>query len=112
MKVLAAAALGASALVAAKWIARGQRAATRKPTLDFNPSPFNKSVLARIDQLRRPYVQTPWLPNAHLQVGWLLVKELLAPALRYERTDILRMRDGGTTKLDWIGLDEPATTPT
>jgi predicted alpha/beta-fold hydrolase len=112
MRILTAAALGASALLAANWTTRHPRAAARKPKLDFNPSSFNKSVVARIDQLRRPYVQTPWLFNAHLQVLWLLLHESLAPALRYERTDLLRMRDGGTTALDWIGLDEPASTPT
>jgi predicted alpha/beta-fold hydrolase len=112
MRVLTAAALGASALLAANWTTRQPRAAARKPKLDFNPSPFNKSVVARIDQLRRPYVPTPWLPNAHAQVLWLLLQETVAPALRYERTDLLRMRDGGTTSLDWIGLDEPASTPT
>jgi predicted alpha/beta-fold hydrolase len=41
-----------------------------------------------------------------------LWREAVEPALRYERTDILRMRDGGTTALDWIGLDNEPATPT
>ena len=82
------------------------------PQLDFTPSAFNDRVLARLEQLRRPYVPTPWLSNAHLQLLWLLVREALAPALAYERTEVLRMPDGGTTALDWLGLDAPPSTPT
>lgn len=82
------------------------------PLLDFHPSPFNERVVARLEQLRRPYVPTPWLCNAHLQLLWLLLRDAIAPALAYERTEILRMRDGGTTALDWIGLDAPPSAPT
>jgi predicted alpha/beta-fold hydrolase len=32
--------------------------------------------------------------------------------LRYERSETLTMRDGGTTALDWLGLDEPPDAPT
>jgi len=105
-------ALAAAALAVAGWMAYRQRAAARVPRLDFDPSAFNESILARVDQLRLPYAPTLWLPNAHLQLIWLLLREAFAPALRYERCDALRMRDGGTTALDWIGLDEMATTPT
>jgi predicted alpha/beta-fold hydrolase len=96
----------------AGWLVHHRRAARRTPQLDFNPSAFNAAVLARIDQLRRPYAPTPWLYNPHLQLLWLMLREAVAPALRYERTDVLRMRDGGTTALDWLGLDSPASTPT
>lgn len=82
------------------------------PRLDFNPSPFNERVVARLPQLHQPYVPTPWLSNAHLQLLWLLLRDTVAPSLAYERTDVLRMRDGGTTALDWIGLDAPPTAPT
>ena len=82
------------------------------PRLDFNPSPFNERVLARVRQLHRPYVPTPWLFNAHLQLLWLLLRDAIAPVLAYERHDVLRMRDGGTTALAWLGLDAPASTPT
>lgn len=82
------------------------------PRLDYNPSPFNEALLPRLAQLRQPYAPTPWLANAHLQLLWLLLVDALAPALRYERRDVLRMRDGGTTALDWLGLDAPATAPT
>jgi predicted alpha/beta-fold hydrolase len=82
------------------------------PQLDFNPSPFIERLVARLDQLHRPYVPTPWLFNAHLQLLWLLARDAIAPALKYERTEILRMSDGGTTALDWIGLDAPPSSPT
>ena len=112
MSVTTTLTLAASALAVAGWLAHNRRAAVRVPRLDFNPSPFNESVLARLDQIRRPYAPTPWLFNAHLQLLWLLLRETVAPALRYERSDILRMRDGGTTALDWIGLDGEALMPT
>jgi predicted alpha/beta-fold hydrolase len=101
-----------AALVVAVWMAHARRAAVRPPQLDFDPSAFNAAVLARLDSLRRPYAPTPWLGNAHLQLAWLLLLEAFAPALRYERTERLRMRDGGTTALDWLGLDGAASTPT
>jgi predicted alpha/beta-fold hydrolase len=112
MSVATTLALAAAALAAASWIAYDRRAAVRAPRLDFNPSAFNHSVLERLNQLRQPYAPTPWLFNAHLQLLWLLLREAMAPSLRYERTDVMRMRDGGTTALDWIGLEDDATAPT
>lgn len=100
------------ALGAAGWLAHHRLAAVRAPRLDYAPTPFNAALLQRLVQLQRPYVPTPWLYNAHLQLAWLLLEEALAPPLRYERTDVLRMDDGGTTALDWRGLDRPATAPT
>jgi predicted alpha/beta-fold hydrolase len=112
MRATTTLALAASAIAAAIWMSRAQREHVREPQLDFHPSRFNKSVLARLDQLREPYAPTPWLFNAHLQMAWLLLCEAVSPALRYERHEILRMRDGGTTALDWIGLEAAPTTPT
>lgn len=80
--------------------------------IDAHPSAFNERVLARLDRLRRPYRPTPWLRGPHAQLLWLILGEALAPALRYARTDTLRMRDGGTTALDWLGLDRDPATPT
>jgi len=105
-------ALAASTLAVAGWLANYRLRAVREPRVDFDPSPFNEAVLARLEQLRRPYAPTPWLCNAHLQLVWLLLLESLSPPLRYERSDILRMRDGGTTALDWLGLDCDPATPT
>ena len=99
-------------LVLAGWLAHYFHAAVRAPRLDFDDSPFNGALLARLDQLHRPYAPTPWLANAHLQLLWLLLLDTVAPALRYDRTEVLRMRDGGTTALDWLGLDAAPATPT
>jgi predicted alpha/beta-fold hydrolase len=104
-------ALGAAAAVAG-WLAHWRASAVRPPRLDFNPSPFNAAVLGRLELLRQPYEPTPWLYNAHLQLLWLLLREALTPPLRYERTDVLRMRDGGTTALHWLGLDADPAAPT
>jgi predicted alpha/beta-fold hydrolase len=80
--------------------------------LDFTPSPFIERILARLQPLRRPYVPTPWLFNAHLQLLWLLLRDAIAPDLAYEHAEVLRMRDGGTTALHWLGLDAAASAPT
>jgi predicted alpha/beta-fold hydrolase len=103
---------GIVALVVVAWWAHYRLTAVRMPRLDFDPSPFNAALLARVPSLRSPYAPTPWLYNAHLQLAWLLLCESFAPAQRYERTDILRMRDGGTTALDWLGIDAAPATPT
>lgn len=89
-----------------------RRTAVRPPRLDYHPSPFNEAVVARVEPLHAPYAPTPWLYNAHLQLLWLLLREAVTASLRYERTDVLRMRDGGTTALDWLGLDAAPATPT
>jgi predicted alpha/beta-fold hydrolase len=103
---------GGCVLALAAWALHYRHSVVRAPRLDFDPSPFNTALLARVDQLHRPYAPTPWLCNAHLQLVWLLLREAVAPPLRYERTDLLHMRDGGTTALDWLGLASAASTPT
>jgi uncharacterized protein len=82
------------------------------PRLDFEPSPFSTRIVPRMPALRRGYVPTPWLSGPHLQLAWLLLREVLAPPLRYDDSERLRMRDGGTTALDWLGLDAAPSTPT
>jgi predicted alpha/beta-fold hydrolase len=82
------------------------------PELDFNPSPFNRAMVDRLEQLHEPYEPTPWLYNAHLQLLWLLLREAVSSPLHYDRTDVLRMRDAGTTAIDWLGLDLPPSVPT
>src|SRR5690349_5504081 len=82
------------------------------PRLDFEPTAFTTALLARLAILQRPYAPTPWLANRHLQLLWLLLAEAVSPPKRYERTQLLRMADGGTTALDWVGLDATPTLPT
>ena len=83
-----------------------------QPQLHFHDSPFTRALLPRLPQLHAPYRPTPWLFNAHLQLLWLMLREALEPPLRYEEAEVLRMRDGGTTALDWLGLDCAPSTPT
>jgi uncharacterized protein len=108
MTPLIAAALGLLAL----WGLHYRAAAIRQPELHFGASAFNRSLLPRLQLLHEPYRPTPWLYNAHLQLLWLLLRESMAPPLRYDQTEVLRMRDGGTTALDWLGLDRAPATPT
>lgn len=94
------------------WLMHYRLCAARPPRLDFYPSAFNRAVVDRLDQLRQAYRPTPWLYNTHLQLLWLLLQEAVVPPLRYERRDLLTMRDGGTTALDWLGLDAAPNAPT
>lgn len=94
------------------WFAYYRSCVVRRPRLDFHPSDFNHAVVDRLDQLRQPYHPTPWLYGPHLQLLWLLLCEAIAPPLQYERCDVVTMRDGGTTALDWLGLDAAPNVPT
>lgn len=94
------------------WLAHYRLRAVSRPQLDYEPSAFNSDVVGRLPQLREPYRPTPWLYNTHLQLLWLILTDSITPPLRYERTDVLTMRDGGTTALDWLGLDAASATPT
>lgn len=111
MSVLAGVA-GLAILILVAWALHYRRTAARMPELVFRPSCFNQRIVERVRRLREPYRPTPWLYNTHLQLAWLLLRETLAAPLRYERTDVLTMRDGGTTSLDWLGLDAPPQAPT
>ena len=104
-------AIGTSLLLVL-WLAHYRLRAVRLPQLDFEISDFNRAVIARLDQLREAYRPTPWLYSPHLQLLWLLLMEAIAPPLRYERRDLLTMRDSGTTALDWLGLHVAPTVPT
>lgn len=96
----------------AVWAAHYRLTAVRAPQLLYQPSPFNKSIVNGLGQLRDPYRPTPWMYNTHLQLLWLVLKDALAPRLAYERCTHLSMGDGGTTSLEWLGLDCPPQTPT
>ena len=104
--------VGLAGLAAIAWSLHYRRTAVRVPTLVYRTSAFNQRIVERVAALREPYRPTPWLYNTHLQLAWLLLMEAVASPLRYERTDRLRMRDGGTTSLDWLGVDDAPRTPT
>jgi hypothetical protein len=99
-------------LALAGWRAHYRATAVRAVRLDFAPSPFLAALLPRVPRLQRPFAPTPWLYNRHLQLLWLVAAEALAPPLHYERSELLAMRDGGTTALDWLGLDAGSMAPT
>jgi predicted alpha/beta-fold hydrolase len=77
-----------------------------------SPGEVANAIAAQLPQLREPYVPTPWLRNAHLQLLWLMLAEAVAPRLRYDRVEVLRMRDGGTTSLHWLEDGCGPRTPT
>ena len=99
-------------LLASLAVAYYLKTAARKPQLVFRDTGFNRDMLTRLPQLSQRFFPTPWLFNTHLQLIVLGMKKTFSPALDYSHTDMLTMRDGGTTSLDWIGLDTAADTPT
>lgn len=82
------------------------------PGLIHADSDRNRKILQACPSLHAPFRPTPWACNNHLQIALLLLKEKLARRLRYERVDPLIMSDGGTTAVEWLGLDRADTTPT
>lgn len=88
------------------------RAVARRPQLIYQRTPQNQELIDRLPRLTSRFWVTPWLFNGHLQLLGLGLKKVLSPRLRYDRVDTLRMRDGGTTALHWLGADLPAEVPT
>lgn len=88
------------------------RTAARRPRLVYQANARSAALVAQLPRLSRRFWPTPWLFNGHLQIAGLCLREALAAPLHYDRVDSLRMADGGTTELHWLGLDLPADTPT
>lgn len=86
-------------LAALFWFA----ASAGKPELTCQDNAFNRETLASVPRLRARYFPTPWLPGAHLQIAWRFLRDALLPPLQYCRSEVLTMRDGGTTALHWLG---------
>ncbi len=84
----------------------------RRPQLTYQANAHNAELLARLPRLTRRFWATPWAVNGHLQIFVAGIQEALSPRLTYDRVETLRMSDGGTTALHWLGADLPAHTPT
>ena len=84
----------------------------RRPQLIYQANAHNAELLARLPRLTRRFWATPWAANGHLQIFVAGIQEALSPRLVYDRVETLRMSDGGTTALHWLGADLPAHTPT
>ena len=84
----------------------------RRPQLIYQANAHNAELLARLPRLTRRFWATPWAVNGHLQIFVAGIQEALSPRLVYDRVETLRMSDGGTTALHWLGADLPAHTPT
>lgn len=98
--------------VALGWALHYRLRAATPLRLDGGEGPFLRRVRERVELLRRPYRPTPWLVNAHLQLGWQWFSERGQGAPPYDREQILTMRDGGTTALHWIEHGRSPATPT
>ncbi len=88
------------------------RTAAQRPELIYQNNADNQALVDRVPRLTQRFWATPWLFNGHLQLLGLGLKKAFAPRLRYDREDTLRMADGGTTALHWLGADLPADVPT
>ncbi len=84
----------------------------RPPELVFRPTPLLAHLLTRCPALRAPYRPPWWSFNRHLQLALLAWRDVWTAPLRYDDTETLRLADGGTVSLEWLGRDDPAETPT
>lgn len=92
-----------------------RRNAARPPDLAYRPSPLIDHLLVACPILRERFQPTAWAFNRHLQLVVLALRELRTAALAFDESERLTLADGGTTSLEWAGLDDPtvdATTPT
>ncbi len=101
-------AAGAAALVAYRY----RTVVAERAELVFAPTPFLAHVHASCSALGEPYRPPWWAANRHLQLALLAWRDGRTPPLRFDRTDMLTLADGGTVSLDWLGLGDPAATPT
>lgn len=88
------------------------RTAALRPELTYQHNEENLALIARVPGLTRRFWATPWLFNGHLQLLGLGLRKAFGPRLRYDHTDTLRMADGGTTALHWLGTELAPQTPT
>lgn len=88
------------------------RTAVHRPELSFQRNAENLTLINKVPRLTNRFWATPWLYNGHLQLLGLGLKKSFAPRLQYDRVDTLKMTDGGTTALHWLGSDLPEEQPT
>ncbi|QMV62120.1 alpha/beta fold hydrolase [Pseudomonas berkeleyensis] len=88
------------------------RTAARKPQLIYQANAENQQLLAQVPRLSRRFWVTPWLFNGHLQLLGLGLTKAFCGRLHYDHVDTLRMADGGTTALHWLGAELPSDVPT
>ncbi len=86
--------------------------AVKKPSLIYQETPLNQTIIKNTKSLTKRYFPTPWLFNTHLQLIVLGFIKGFAKPLNYDRQDVLTMDDGGQVSVDWLGLDLPEDTPT
>lgn len=86
--------------------------AARRPQLIHQANAHNGELLARLPRLTQRFWVTPWLINGHLQIFAAGIQEALSPRLAYDHVETLRMSDGGTTALHWLGSELPEQMPT
>ena len=86
--------------------------AAKKPKLVYQDNEKNNALIKATPALNKRYFATPWLFNTHAQLIVLGFIKGFAKALKYDRQDVLTMKDGGTVSVDWLGLDLPEDRPT
>lgn len=84
----------------------------RPPELVFRDTPLLAHVRASCPTLRAPYRPPWWSANRHLQLALLAWRDSRTPPLRYDASEEIRLADGGTVSLDWLGLADPPAAPT
>lgn len=86
--------------------------AAQPPALTYQHNEENRALIAKVPGLTQRFWPTPWLFNGHLQLLGLGLKKAFGAHLQYDHIDTLRMADGGTTALHWVGSGLAPQTPT
>jgi predicted alpha/beta-fold hydrolase len=82
------------------------------PELLFQETPLLAHLRASCPALTDAYRPPWWSYNRHLQLALLAWRDARTPPLSFDQSELLTLADGGTVSLDWLGLDDPAATPT
>jgi predicted alpha/beta-fold hydrolase len=112
-------ALAAAALLAFALYYR--RRAARPPELVYQHAPHGNGaprselighLLRTCPTLTQPFRPPLWAFNRHLQLALLAWRDRRTGPLQFDRSESFTLADGGTVSLEWVGLDDPPTTPT
>jgi len=72
---------------------------------------WHRAVLAACPSLEHGFRPPLWARSGHVQNGLAMLYDRTAPSAGWDLDEHLRMSDGGTVSVQWLGLDAPPDTP-
>ncbi len=85
--------------------------AVHTPKLVHQDNAFHQRLIHNIPRLTRKYTPTPWAYNTHAQLIWLVFSSTVFKRQLPMQRQLLTMKDGGTTAVDWLDTDQPPDSP-